>query len=947
MNLLRLLPIFLFFSFFPLQANTISGTLAKAVGESAPATDLVFVSTADGEEAETSTDAEGIFVIDLPSGEYDVFQKHDYGRRYIARVNLFSGEGRKLNLILPEQGDSSLEAIRDYEISTVPAPSIDSEALADMINPFPAKKRGRLSGSIYEFHRNDNFDARNFFDPVGQPLPEYKRNQFGATLGAIVGTKWYFQGSYDGLRIVQGSTLLSHVPTAAMKAGDFSGLDTAIIDPATGEPFPGNQIPQDRISSVSRRLLSVIEDPNRDDPDRNFVNNDPVVRDQDALRFRGDYEPSTVSKVSFDYGYVQEANRMVQPFSTFNRSRQERHQSVGLSYNRTISERFLSYSRVNFNRNRNFSLSNNSGSDGLLESIGIAGVAVEDPIEEGYPYFDIVGYADFGDRNSPSTSIRNRIAAETSMTYVFNNHTFRASAEIGNRQLNNYRSDGLHRGSFAYNGTYTGDGFADFLLGIPDAAYRGIGSDRSDLRRLNWEFFISDQWRITPNFSFTYGISYRYFQPFYSIHDNVSGFYPLLFEPPVDGEIVVAGSERASQLGFDGAQPGSLVFPDRNDWAPRLGFSFNPLGSNRLVFRASYSVWYEPPGEWAVLRSLGKNYPFYYTEGVESSNLEPEIFIEHPFDSGTEPELSFRDIEPRLNTPHGHYWRLSFQNEVARNWNLELSYVGRQGQSALRTIPGNVPLPGEGQIQERRPNPEFGKFSILTDGGSFSGHGLEASAERRLAKGLALRSGFEWNRLFDDAPWGDPSNPRGLRSERAQAMWAREKRFFLNYIIELPFGMLADSVGWGRWAFQGWRISGITEIHEGDPLTITYSGDKNNDGVWGDRPDRIGSGVLDPSERSIDAWFDTSAFTDPTTYGFGTAGRNILDAPNYKSWDISVIKQTRFSDGDLVEFRIEFFNAFNNVNFSRPVTDLNSSTFGKIFGADRAREIELALKYSF
>jgi hypothetical protein len=124
-------------------------------------------------------------------------------------------------------------------------------------------------------------------------------------------------------------------------------------------------------------------------------------------------------------------------------------------------------------------------------------------------------------------------------------------------------------------------------------------------------------------------------------------------------------------------------------------------------------------------------------------------------------------------------------------------------------------------------------------------------------------------------------------------------------------------------------------------------GDPNNDGVSGDRPNRIGPGALPASERSVDRWFNTDDFAAPDPYSFGDSARNILMAPGHHSWDVSVIKQTRLSDGDILEFRVEFFNAFNQVNFERPDTDFGTSVFGKIFGAERAREIEIALKYSF
>jgi hypothetical protein len=265
-------------------------------------------------------------------------------------------------------------------------------------------------------------------------------------------------------------------------------------------------------------------------------------------------------------------------------------------------------------------------------------------------------------------------------------------------------------------------------------------------------------------------------------------------------------------------------------------------------------------------------------------------------------------------------------------------------------IPGNIPHPGPEEIQSRRPNPELGRFSIVTDGGSYGGHSFEVSAQRRLAKGLAFNSGFEWNRVLDDSFYMNPSNPRNLRAERSTGSWFPQRGFFLNYIIDLPMGSghrLGSSSTWGQYVLDGWRLSGITHIRDGRFFTVRMPGDPNNDGVSGDRPDRIGSGRLESSLRSVDQWFNTADFVEPEAYGFGDSGRNILMAPGHHAWDISVIKRTRLSDGDILEFRVEFFNAFNQVNFDRPDSDFGTSVFGKIFGAERAREIEIALKYSF
>jgi hypothetical protein len=217
-----------------------------------------------------------------------------------------------------------------------------------------------------------------------------------------------------------------------------------------------------------------------------------------------------------------------------------------------------------------------------------------------------------------------------------------------------------------------------------------------------------------------------------------------------------------------------------------------------------------------------------------------------------------------------------------------------------------------------------------------------------------------WNRAVSDGwGWGfvNPNNPRNLAAERSLWGYAPTKTFSLDYILDLPIGR--DKLLSTRWAgklaqvLEGWRISGITSIQGGFPFNPEIFGDPNNDGVWGDRPNRIGPGTLPKSKRSVNKWFETSDFVMPDLSGpnpqwFGNSGRNILMTPGITTWDISILKRTRVTkDGNMLEFRVQFFNAFNNVNFQQPGNFINIPTFGIISGAENAGEIEIALKYTF
>jgi hypothetical protein len=830
---------------------------------------------------------------------------------------------------------------------------IQAGSIAEIVNPFSARKRGRIYGSLYEFHRNDNFDARNYFDPVDRKLPEYKRNQFGGSLGFLATDRLTLFGTFDGLRIHRGSTILSHVPTPEMKQGDFGACAGDIVNPFTGARFANNRIPAGMIHPVSAKLLSVIPDPNRADPIRNFVNGLPAIQNANTFTGRTDYELSEKSKLFASYRLQNTHEVETSSLPVFGATARQREQDFSIEFDHDFSENMVASLGIDFERIREQQLSAQSGRHGLLASLGIAGLAILDDLDEGYPDFEISGYAGLGgDADWPNTIFGNGLEISPAFTYVRGRHSLEFSGQVGIYQINNTRTGGTRRGSFEFTGDYSGDAFADFLLGIPSVAERGVGSDRADLRRTVWEISVRDEWKINRKLSLSFALSYNYFPFWISQRNNVSTFAPLQFDPPLDGMMVTTGSPEAAKMGLEGLSAGQAVFTDRDDWAPEFGFAYSPLGNNRVVIRSSYQLHYDAPDEDDALDYLGRNYPFFFTERAEASGDSPDLNLSNPFQNASATERNVLTIDPFVRNRQLHEWQLSVQYEFLRDWNVDVSYAGIRSLHAARNLIANVPVPGPGALQERRPNPAFGRFNILAGGGAETEHYLEIDLKKRVSRGFSLQSGYVWRKELNDHI-SEPANPRNLRAEWGPDSDGEEHEFSLDYIYDLPFGRgRAVSMEWmGRLGrlFEGWRLSGITTFSTGSRFSPRLPGDANNDGVRGDRPDRIGSGRLDGSLRSIDHWFDTAAFAAPAqTYGFGNCGRNVLTAPGSRNWDISFVKRTRITDsGSALELRLQLFNAFNNTNFSQPNATFGTSVFGKIFGANRAREIEIALKYAF
>ncbi len=725
-----------------------------------------------------------------------------------------------------------LEQIGAFEVGMDESWQIENvrtdEETALIVNPFTVRKRGQYYGSVYIYHRNDNFDAKNAFDVNRKP--EFKRNQFGLSFGALLWSKLKVFGSYDGLRIIRGSTNTSLVPTAAMKQGDFSSIPWKeqgfqIYDPFTGEPFENNRIPQSRIHPVASNLLSLFPDPNISGDGYNYINNDPDVQNNNSISTRVDYELSQRTKIFGTYSISDGDNKRAVDLPEFANTSTERRQDVAIDITHAFNPSRVLNIGLSFDREVSLTLSKHAFQDGLLASIGIEGVRVLDSTDEGYPKMDFRNYAGIGATSgfggfsgfgggfaggeSPETMHENRYGIDATYTYVRGSHSFTFGGELNITQLNNMRTWGTRRGQFGYSGFFTqdpritsedpdeqaeantnsGDDFAEFLLGIPYTATRGIGSDRSDLRQKSWRLWIRDSWKINRNFTLTMGLAYTFSPFFHSIKDNVSFFYPVVFEPPLDGEVIVTGSDRAKELGLN-LDPGRAAFNDKNDWQPSVAIAYSPLGNNRLVLRGSYRIWNSDMNPFQALTYMGRNFPFFYHESAESPT-EPNIDIGNPFESAVVPALNFNTADPYLRNSFIQQREVSVQYEFLPNWSLELAYEGRKTDRNFRVIPANVPLPGPGDIQSKRPNPEYGLMEILKSDSSYSSNAMRALLTRRLTTIFSFSADFHWEKAITNS-WGwmnaDPNNPRDLNAERSVQGFRPLKRLSVNYIIDLPIG---------------------------------------------------------------------------------------------------------------------------------------------------------------
>jgi hypothetical protein len=398
---------------------------------------------------------------------------------------------------------------------------------------------------------------------------------------------------------------------------------------------------------------------------------------------------------------------------------------------------------------------------------------------------------------------------------------------------------------------------------------------------------------------------------------------------------------------------------DHNDFGPRVGIAMRMLDNDKLVLRTGYGLYYSQLYLNTGALGVGRNYPFKVTQVFNANATTPNISIDNPFPVGLgAATVSPASVKKEFRTGYVHQYNLGFQYQPLRDLVFELGYVGSLSTKLERSVNINQAVLGTGSIASRRPFPTFGNISYNEPASNANFNSLQLRAERRYAQGLTLLGSYTWSKSIDDhSGWtgaGDnnqaQNNHDWVKTMRGLSNFDIRHRLALSYIYELPMGagrfLFGDAAGFGNWLASGWELSGITTVQSGSPFTVKLSVDASNTGNTGnDRPNLVGDPYLPASERSVDRWFDKTAFEIPKTGTFGNVGRNTMTGPGMHNWDVSLSKRMPVSEGKTLQFRAEVFNIANHPQFALPDADASSAQFGKMFATSVfSRQIQLGLK---
>lgn len=842
-------------------------------------------------------------------------------------------------------------------------------------------------GSVYEFLRNDVFDARNAFSFLSRrpgekasPAP-LRYNNFGWTVGGpvIKNRLFFFWGEeFRRIRTVRGSGVSStRVPTTQQRAGNFSGLPT-IIDPLTGNPFPGNMIPPERIDPLARALADRFPLPNVApgvlQGSQNFSAAAPGIRNFREELVRVDYKISDAHNI---YGrFIHDAIPSTEPFgeifgsnnaafpgisntATNNPGRSFVGNWTWLATPTTINELSYQYSRgaifsrITGNAARNVSVPkvfSGTPGDALLPGISFG--------SGGYGGWDF-----FGPYNNTYGSHR----IKDTLSKTIGPHSWKFGF-LYSYEFKNENAAGGTNGSFTFPGTTipgvylsTGDAFADFLLGRA-SAYSETNIDiTSHLRFQMWEAFAQDDWKVRPNLTLNLGVRWSYILQPTDTKNILTNFDPSRFD-----------RSRAYQIANDNTRvPGTgdplngIVIADQNSpfsrrvvdshadtFGPRFGFAWDPTKDGKTAIRGGYGIYFDRTLVGIALQNAFVNPPFSFAAvfnaaGTAVPTLQnPQAGAQRNNDALVPGLIA---MSPDFKIPTVQQWSLSVQRELPYQFNLEAAYVGTHGTHLLKPVGLNQTPPGTPTPFNRfRPFPGYGNISLRATATSSRYDSLQLSVGRRWARGVQFNAAYTLSKAIADSSSDRnlidfPQDYNNQRAERALTSFDRRHIFVANYVWELPF--FRNSNRWLYNVLGGWEISGITRFDSGIPLTITTP--TNSARSFGGgllRPNLVGN---PEGPKRVDQWFNRDAFVQPPPDTFGNAGKGIVRGPGLNLTDLSIMKNFRVTEQLRLQYRAEMFNVFNHTNLLDVGTSLGTPAFGRVLTAREPRLIQMGLKLIF
>ena len=876
----------------------------------------------------------------------------------------------------------STEAIQEFKVQASTYSAEFGRSGGAQINVATKSGSNQFHGVLYEYLRNADLDAKNFFDRRG-PIPPYKRNRFGTSVGGpVIKDRTFFFFNWESTRIRQSITRVATVPTAAMKTGNFSALlpNTIIYDPASFSinggtpvrtPFDGNKIPKSKINAVGQALANLYPDPNGSIGAGSGLFTSSPGKTDDFNQYSGriDHRFTQNDSVFARYTFIKEDRfDTFDPFCSltnvpgFGCNTLNGGQNLVVSHIHLFGATRVNELRLGFNRSRGGIFQQDRAAD-VSTQLGILGTS-RSPIDFGLVRILPAGFDSVGDGgNLPQDRKDNTYQVTDTFSWNKGTHNFRFGGDFRRFQLN-LLFDSNARGSMNFDPFYTtspvlkganigagsgGNPIAELLAGTPDlsSVSRSIagptGNTVTGFRTYSLNFFVQDDWRIRPNLTLNYGLRWEYNSPVVDKYNHLG-----TFDPTAPNDLRVSTSQKPE-----------LYDASKKQFAPRIGFAYTPFGP-KTVFRGGYGIfWDEKLLNIHLTPALSP--PFLVPLSFnQSTNGVPNINIANPFGgqaaAGGFPAAVW--LESPFKNGYLQQWSFNVQRELPSAMAFTLGYVGSKGTHLDHQYNANLPQPSALFVQANRPYPNFANITVDSASASSTYEALQASLEKRFSRGLSFLLGYTYSKAIDNgSAWNAAVlNVFNFHEERGLSTFDTRHRFVASYTYDLPFGkgrmFGTDWSGVTNALLGGWQTNGILTVQAGNPIDVQVGLTTLTGTNSATRPDLLGN----PNDFHHDPqlWFNTADFSRNFSGRFGNAGRNVVIGPGTTDFDFALLKRfPLFSEQRYLQFRSEFFNLANHPNFDNPNTTLVSPSFGHVLSAGvsdvrtSSRQIQFALRLVF
>jgi hypothetical protein len=866
----------------------------------------------------------------------------------------------------------SIDALQEFKVQTGVYPAEFGHE-ATQINVLTKSGGNAYHGSLFEFVRNNDFDAKPYAFTAKRPgVSPFKWNDYGFEIDGPVSIPKLFNGK-DRLffmandewlvqrQITQG---VFSVPTPLMFQGNFSQISNIIYDPTTHIPYPNNTLPPGSINPYSQKLLQYYNSATLPGFTQNFVQDEASPLSRDGFVLRMDFVESAKSQWTGRYSWGVE-DQSQQTINVSGAKTSVGYEQYLGSNTRILSPNLVNEARFGYTRFFNAQAALGAFNTNYVQQLALPNLPAGPGVTWGIPSvsFNQGGYSGFGDNSDgPYQNQNNTTQFVDNISWNKGKHSFKVGFEYDRQNYDQFGNQ-YTRGQYAFNAFSTrsatgtgGDAFAEFLLGDIYQPTVAVAAAAADFQRNNEYAFIDDTWKVTSKLTLSLGLRYELVPPFTDLTNNLFTVYvphniltpnapqsdwpyfvrqgnctdPYAGPPPISVRWLATPVQCSN-----GLLPNQLMDTRHNNFAPRFGIAYSP--DAKTVIRAGFGKFYSQDNSNSTFFDLGRNLAV-RNSPVETTASGPFTYANaFPATGGTTVNITSGpyaySVNPAFHTGYSLQYILNVQRQFGENWSVEAGYMGSVSHHLAGFWNQNQGVPSPvGTSASHLPFHDYTFIQTVEDMGNAEYNSLAVRVTRRFSQGLSLTSAYTYSKSIDDTSGIRvqgydtlfPQNSDCIRCERGLSSFDTRHRLIVSPLYELPVGKgkpLNINNSFANAIIGGWQVGGILTLQTGLPETITIgSVDQSNTQTGYDRPNYVSGTNVNASNQSPGGWYNGAAFVEAPFGSFGNVGRNTGISPGVFTINAEIHKNFRmpYNEHHQLQFRAEAFNLLNHPNWGRP-----------------------------